>query len=490
MTVIDLLLGLLLLFVCIVLVNYSRMSYRREKYDMAALMLVLVSLFLGLYIAGTPHLQPWDERYHALVAKNMMDHPFLPTLYENPILPFDYKQWAGNHIWVHKQPVTLWGISLSMKLFGVNTFAVRLPSILMMAGTVYTVYLIGKQLFNPRVGLHASFFCAINGLILDLVGGKMATDHVDVSFMFFVTLSILCAIRFSQSRKFWWNVFCGISIGLAILCKWLPALIVLPIWLVLVLHYKHKFKHFFFQGLVLLGAVILVALPWQLYIYANFPLEAAWESKYNVMHLFQDLENTGKPWFYYLDVMRVSYGELIYFPLIWVIYKTVKKRIDGRYWVLLIWVIIPYLFFSFSATKLQGYTLFSAGGLFLITALFIDALMDEKINVKFKWAKYGIIILLFALPVRYSIERLKPFERYFELPDWQNEIYSFSHKIGDREDVVIFNTDHPIEYMFHTEATAYIGIPSAHVMDSLESVGYQVYIVKEGNIPEKWTPNR
>lgn len=479
--------GILLIFVTAMFVYISWRLFKRERYHLAALLLVLVSVTLGMYVASNPFLQPWDERYHALVAKNLLEHPFVPTLYENPILSYDYKQWAGNHIWVHKQPVTLWGMALSIKVFGTaNPMFVRLPSVLMAASGVYFTFLIGKRLFNPRVGWIAALFFAINGLILDLVGAKMATDHVDVFFMFFVTLSVLCAIYFAQTRKFWWNLLCGIFVGMAILCKWLPALIVLPIWLALVLHYRWTFKQFFFHGLALVLLISLVAVPWQLYIHQYFPLEAAWESKYNVMHLYQDLENTGKPWYYYLDVMRVSYGELMYIPLIWLMIQAVRKRSDGRYWALLVWILIPFLFFSFSATKLQGYVLFCSAALFLVTAIFIDKLVSKEIRIKSKWLYYAAVILFFALPVRYSFERLKPFDGVPDVPEWQSDIHDFSRSRYNTDNAVIFNTDTPIEYMYHTNATAYIGVPGDHLLDSLTDVGYSVFVVKEGNRPEKW----
>jgi 4-amino-4-deoxy-L-arabinose transferase len=478
--------GIVFLFVFASFSWGSWKLYKLEKYNLAAMVLVLFSVLLGIYIASTPYLQPWDERYHALVAKNMMNHPLLPTLYENPILSFDYKQWAGNHIWVHKQPVTLWGISLSLKMFGTGILAVRLSSILMAAGCVYLIFLIGKRLFNSRVGLLAAYLFSINGLVLELVGGRMATDHVDVFFMFFVTLSIYCAICFAQTRKFWWNILCGLFIGMAILCKWLPALIVLPVWLSLVVYYKQSFRQFFWHGIALVTTIVIVALPWQIYIYANFPVEAAWESKYNVMHLFQDLENTGKPFYYYADVMRVSYGELIYIPLFWTIYRAIKTKRDGRLWALLIWILIPYLFFSLSATKLQGYTLFSSGALFLVIGLFVDALLSNNISLRFKWLKYTAIIVMIGLPIRYSLERLKPFQGIPKTPEWQVDIRNFSKKIRDRDNVIIFNTQYPIEYMFHTEATAYIGVPGAATLDSLSQLGYELFVVGHGNVPEKW----
>ena len=199
--------------------------------------------------------------------------------------------------------------------------------------------------------------------------------------------------------------------------------------------------------------------------------------------MVQDLENTGKPFYYYADVLRVSYGELIYIPLGWIAYKSYKKKTDGRLWALLVWIVIPYLFFSFSATKLQGYTLFCAAALFLVAALFIDQLMEKKIIIRYNWLRVTLLVLLIALPIRYSIERLKPLKGVPSKPDWQTDIEVFSNSTGNRDKSIVFNTVYPIEYMFHTDVTAYRGVPMESTMDSLSSKGYTIYIVQEGNVP-------
>ena len=53
----------------------------------AVLWLILLGAFaLHLWVSMDPYLHEWDERYHALVAKNLMPHPLKPTLYDNPVL--------------------------------------------------------------------------------------------------------------------------------------------------------------------------------------------------------------------------------------------------------------------------------------------------------------------------------------------------------------------------------------------------------------------
>src|SRR5436309_1713053 len=103
--------------------------------------LTVLAFALRCYMATLdPFLHEWDECFHALVARNMMDNPFVPMLHKGQILPYDYHQWVSNTVWLHKQPLFLWQIALSMKLFGVSEFALRLPSIIMGSLTVPMLY--------------------------------------------------------------------------------------------------------------------------------------------------------------------------------------------------------------------------------------------------------------------------------------------------------------------------------------------------------------
>ena len=109
----------------------SLITYHIDKKRIGLILLFIGSIGLGYFIANLDHfLIIWDEQYHALVAKNMMNNPFKPTLYSIPLLEYDYKNWTGNHIWVHKQPLFLWQMALSLKIVGINEMAIRIPSII------------------------------------------------------------------------------------------------------------------------------------------------------------------------------------------------------------------------------------------------------------------------------------------------------------------------------------------------------------------------
>ena len=409
----------------------------------------------------------------------MLNHPLIPTLFENPVLEYDYRMWTYNHIWLHKQPLPLWGIMSSFAVFGVNTIAVRIPSILLTTLGTFISYQFGRKLFNHRVAFFASLFYATNGLILEITSGRVATDHVDIFFLFFVQLAVYLAWEFAQRKSVLINVLCGVAIGLAILSKWLPALIVLPIWGAFVLHSKQfNFKSFLTHGIILILPIIAIALPWQLYIHSNFPLEAAWESSFNAKHIFETLDVSPQPWYYHFTMLRINYGELIYLPLLWFGYKTIKKRTNWKYWGLFILIVIPYAFFSIAQTKMQGYTLFAAPAIFVVLGLFIHYIIRYRNNFRYKWLPILGLILLIGLPIRFTVERLRPL-RTVEIPKWQEDIDELSQKIGTQNKVVVFNVSHPIELMFHANCTAYNSLPAAETIEDLIEDGYTVYVNQE-----------
>ena len=112
-------------------------AFDKKRWSLALLTAGGFCLFVFAAIS-TPFLYCWDERFHALVAKNCMDHPFSPTLYSEwpidnvyPEGSWSETSWHHGYVWLHKQPLFLWQIALCFKLFGVSLFTLRLPSVIM-----------------------------------------------------------------------------------------------------------------------------------------------------------------------------------------------------------------------------------------------------------------------------------------------------------------------------------------------------------------------
>ncbi|MGB1004860.1 MAG: ArnT family glycosyltransferase [Salibacteraceae bacterium] len=461
----------------VVILNYMAFgSVLGKNRNLEILCIVISGLILMVYMSTDFYLHEWDERYHALVAKNIIENPLKPMLYSDPVLPFDIKQWASNHIWLHKQPVPLWSMGLSMAVFGVNEIALRLPSIVLFSLSVYVMFLLGKELFSYRVGKISALLFAINGIILEVGSGRIPTDHIDLFFLCFVLFSVYNAVVFFKRRKSRYNLLFGFCLGFAILSKWLPALIVVPIWIMLSQFFNTYTKKELFVELVkALAIVCMIVIPWQWYAITEFPQEYLWESTYNLLHITEVLSDQGGSWFYHFEKLRINYGELVYLPVLWFLYKTVKQKKDFRYWAISIWFIVPYIFFSFVATKMQGYTMFAAPAVFLIIAIFIEALINKEALEKHQWITKTIVILLIALPIRFSIERMKPFTQRERTPRWVNSFKNFERNTK-KEKNVVFNISRPIEFMFYTSHVAYRKTPTVQEVTSIVNKGYRVVI--------------
>ncbi len=189
-------LGVLLIISVLVLAIFVFYFYIKGNLTWALYITLILGVGLRVYCSLDGRLHDWDERYHALVAKNMKEHPLKPMLYKNPVLPYDYKDWSGNHIWLHKQPLSLWLISASIAMFGTNVMAVRLVSIILSSLLILLIYGIGKELFNRIVGLISAFLFAINGFVLEIGSGRAATDHVELIFLFFITFSVESLVKY------------------------------------------------------------------------------------------------------------------------------------------------------------------------------------------------------------------------------------------------------------------------------------------------------
>lgn len=455
--------------------------YKKNHFNIAVLILVLCGLSLYIYVSTDFFLHSWDERYHALVAKNLIKHPFIPTLYDNPIFNYDYKNWGNNHIWLHKQPMPLWLMAFSLKVFGTNEIALRLPSIIMSSLGIWLTFEIGKYLINKKVGILAAFLFSINGLIIELTGGRTATDHIDITFMFFILLAIFFIIKFVQSKNLIFTILVGVCLGAAILTKWLTGLIILPIWILLVLDSKCcNLKTIIANFVLLIITILAIALPWQLYIFNKFPLEAAYESDYNLRHFTEVLEGHSHTILYFLEEIIISYGELIFLPLIWFFWKIIENPKDLKRIALIIWFLIPLLVFSIAKTKMQGYILFTAPALFIMTSWFFFKVIDYKKKNNPNWFYTIILILIVVLPIRFGIERVKPFEIRERSPQWVIDLKQLNNdKI---ENGILLNYKNPIEAMFYTNLTVYAFIPEEEIIIELLNQGYRV-IINEGVIP-------
>ena len=125
--------------------------FSTKKHKAALLSLIAGAFVFRLWMAFIdPFLNQWDEEFHAMVARNMVDNFWHPMLYSKPLLRVSIDTWVANHTWLHKPPLFLWQMALSIKLFGANYWAIRIPSVILTTALVPAIYRMGFLLKNKQ----------------------------------------------------------------------------------------------------------------------------------------------------------------------------------------------------------------------------------------------------------------------------------------------------------------------------------------------------
>ncbi len=448
----------------------------------------LSALLIRGYAAADRSLHPWDERYHALVAKNFIETPLTPRLYHTPVLPYDHRAWTGNYIWMHKPPLALWLQAASMKMFGVHEFALRLPSVLVSTAAVLVTCSIGTMLFTPAVGLLAGVFQTFNAFLVDLASGRRVSDHVDTLLIFLFELAILVSLKAARRNSIATGVILGVACGAAYLTKSFPALLILPVWAVMRFTsatWRTVAREVGTAGIV----AAAIAAPWSVYTAVTFPVESSHEQGEALRRITQVLENQGGPFWKYVADMPRYFGELVYVPVAIALWSVFRDRNDVRR-SLLLWVGIPYAAFSVCATKAPGYVMIAAPALFLLQAdVWFSLWRTRQTSIRRvnRVLLTALLFLLAVLPARSLLGPTGPLERRERNPAWAQQLRQLNTQIGDRK-AVIFNVRENIEAMFYTPYVVYEFVPTTGQVRDLRADGYQVYVFDDGSSPPQALP--
>lgn len=480
----NLIWGTTTILICSAIYFFGWKKYRQQQFNTCLFAILLAGLLLRVFVATDGYLHTWDEKYHALVAKNMIDHPLKPTLYEQPVLKYDYWSWTTNHVWLDKGPVPMWAMAFSIAVFGTNEIAPRLPSILVSLIAIYLTFLMAAWLFDRKIALLAAFLHSIHGLLIEISGGRVSSDHIEVFFIFFVQLALLLGIYSIVKKKSpYIFMLMGLATGLAILSKWTPALIVFPVWAIgAYLSGRFSIRDIALYGGIAATSCAVTVLPWFLYILNAFPDEAVYVFKKYAVAYYETVEEHHAPWYYYLHKMGVLFGELIYVPLLLFFYRLYRKQARWQSIMLHSWWIMIVLIFSFASTKRFTYLLICAPAFFIITSHAWFYFYEWHDRTKYRTLINLVLFLLILLPARYSIERIKPFHSRDRRPAWVAELKMLDRQWPDS--TVFFNVPQSIEGMYYTDYVFYNHLPTAEEIERVESMNYHIVINEKGINPE------
>ena len=367
----------------------SRFLKFTNKFWVVFLLLVLIAN-RGIINYLLPLMDKTEARY-AEIARIMVETNNWILLQIDYNIPF----WA-------KPPLSTWLTALSIKLFGLHEFYIRLP---------YLITTIIIVLFISRYDKIENKIFFLTPLILLLMpefylhAGVVSTDTILNFSIILVMLSFWEAVGKKSGLKWWYGFFIGIGLGLLskgpiILILTLPPIF---IWLLVYKEELEKLKKIpILSGLSL---TFLISFPWYYFTELKSP---GFIDYFIYGEHFRRFFDSGWKGDLYGFAKQQPYGiiwlfsTMAIFPWSLLIITRIRKIIKEAYknkWVcfLVCWMLFTPVFFTFSSSLIHTYTL----PITVPAALLITHFWSE---FKFKRYYLSISALLYfvLLPVFYS----------------------------------------------------------------------------------------
>lgn len=205
---------------------------------------------LFFYKLGQSSLVSWDEAWHAEIARNIIKGGNIINLVWNSQPFFDHP------------PTGYWLMALTYKIFGINEFWTRFPSTVSAIISIILLYLLGKKLFNPLVGLSSAI--ALSSATWFVFRSR--SGNLDIILTMFFLSSLLLAIFASENRKYF--IPFAISLVFLFLTKTMVPLAAVPS--LVLIFYKNRL--YSLKDLIAFSLIFTIgALSWFLFQAIQYP---------------------------------------------------------------------------------------------------------------------------------------------------------------------------------------------------------------------------
>jgi len=447
----------------------------------AAAWLALAALLLRVPPAAHFSLERWDERYHALVAKNALESPLPPMLVAQPLREPAPLDWQHAHVWLHKPPLTTWLMAGAMKLAGRNEIALRLPSLLLSSLGVFVTFALARRFVSDRAALAAAAFQAWNGRAILLAAGLRATDHVDTLMTFAIALGALQAVRACEaleaSRPRAWLEVAGVGAvtAAALLVKDAPALIVPAFFGCLLLLRNVPWRVRLGAPALAVGIALALVSPWHIYTAQNFPELAAVMRERGALYFTTVVDERGGPWYFHFANLPRHFGVVA--PIAVALFCARAFAPGGRVLLPLVaWLALVYGAFTLAATKMEAYVLIASPAVFVALGWFVCDALGSGASRGLRGARALVSAGLVAGAAAGVLRAEHPLEPVERNPLWAQELRWLGGELeklpGPKR--VVFGVAWPIECMFYAPATCIAGAPSDADLARAEELGFSI----------------
>jgi 4-amino-4-deoxy-L-arabinose transferase-like glycosyltransferase len=324
----------------------SMLDSRWRRATLAALMAAL--LYLPM-LGRPPLLEPDEGRYAEIAREMLVSGDFLTP----------HNDWVR---YFEKPPLVYWITAGSLRIFGRNEFAVRLPEALFTAAEVGVTELLGELLFGMATGVLSALALALSPIVIGFA--RFAT--LDPALAFFVASAIVAFYAgleagWSSSRGKVLSILSGVLLGLGTMVKGPVALVLgagVGLLYLICTGRADQLRRFpWIRATIAYAAIVL---PW--FVLAARANPGFLHFFFIHEHVERYLESTEHGWGPYFFVIVAIFGTWpwLYFAAnaiarLWRQPRSIEDR--RALTLLLLWFLFVLVFFSIPRSKLGSYIL-------------------------------------------------------------------------------------------------------------------------------------
>lgn len=363
----------------------------KKKLFIFAIIISAVVIFHRLgeaYLAG-------DDCYYSEIAKEMVKTGDYLSPHNGYKVDFH----------TSKPPMLFWMNALSGKIFGFNSFGMRLPSAVLGFAGMIALFIFVSRYFNPYTAFMSVLILTFTQQYLYHLRSAVTDGPFAVFFM--LSLISFWAARAENKNVFYY--LSGLFAGLAVMTRQIPGLFIFVVIFAYIFAAKEfnilKKPHFY--GGILLS--IIVFMPWHILMYQRHGVDFL--KQYFGVALMTGIKGypasysgnpSLNPWYAYYEILLSNYWPWLPF-LVAGYYKVLKnyknftEEEKKRFMYMFSWSLTPLAIFQIAKVKQYHYIVPLYAPFAVIAASAIDSFNENIKNKITSW----IVILILVLTAAY-----------------------------------------------------------------------------------------
>ncbi|MYR06995.1 glycosyl transferase [Gordonia sp. SID5947] len=130
----------------------------------------------------------------------------------------------ANSITVDKPPAALWIPGISVRIFGLNSWAILIPEALMGVAAVALLYVITKKYFGHWAGILAGATLAVT----PVAALMFRFDNPEALLILLMVAAVWATLRAVEDGRLRWMIMTGVLVGFGFLTKQLQVMLIVP----------------------------------------------------------------------------------------------------------------------------------------------------------------------------------------------------------------------------------------------------------------------